>query len=88
MICAGKAHTSSFDHQQQYGLPTPIDALARIAEALNGKTLEDAKWDPRTGDLMLSFRPDLELQVFNFTGYEDWEIHFSNGTGEYSPHAR
>jgi len=88
MICAGKAHTSSFDHQQQYGLPTPIDALARIAETLNGKTLEDAKWDPRTGDLMLSFRPDLELQVFNFTGYEDWEIHFSNGTGEYSPHAR
>jgi hypothetical protein len=26
--------------------------------------------------------------VFNFTGYEVWEIHFPDGTGEYSPYAR
>jgi len=88
IILDGKAYTSSFDHQQQYGLTTPIDALSRIAETLNDKTLKDIKWDSRTGDLMLSFRSDLELQVFSFTGYEDWEIHFSNGTGEYSPHVR
>jgi len=84
----GKAWTSSFDHQQKYGLPAPIDAFARIAEALDGKTLGRAAWDNRTGDLLFCFEPDIELQVFAFTGYEDWEIHFCNGTGEYSPYAR
>ena len=70
------------------GLPAPIDAFARIPEALEGKTLREAKWDARTGDVMLSFEAEIELQVFNFTGYEAWEIHFSNGTTEYSPQAR
>ena len=84
----GKARMSSFDHQQRYGLPAPIDAFAQIAEALDGKTLREAMWDNRTGDIVLSFEPNVELQVFAFTGYEDWEIHFSNGTGEYSPYAR
>ena len=88
IIRDGKAHTSSFDHQQKYGLPAPIDAFARIAELLDGTTLREAKWNPRTGDLIFSFEPELELQVFNFTGYEDWEVHFSNGTSEHSPYAR
>jgi hypothetical protein len=88
IIRGGKATGSSFDHQQKYGLPAPIDAFAVIAEALDGRSVRQAKWDPQTGDLMLFFEPDLELQVFSFTGYEDWEVHFSNGTGEYSPYAR
>jgi len=88
IIRGSKNCSSSFDHQQKYGLPVPIDAFAQIAEALDGATVLEAKWDVRTGDLSLSFNPDTELQVFNFTGYEDWEIHFSNGTGEYSPFAR
>jgi len=88
IIRRSKNCSSSFDHQQKYALPVPIDAFAQIAEALDGATVLEAKWDVRTGDLSLSFDPDTELQVFNFTGYEDWEIHFSNGTGEYSPFAR
>jgi hypothetical protein len=88
IIRDGKSHRSSFDHQQQYGLPASIDAFAEIAAALDGKNLREAKWDTRTGDITLSFESDSELQVFNFTGYEDWEVHFSDGTGEYSPYAR
>jgi hypothetical protein len=76
-----------FSHKQKYGLPAPIDAFARIAEELDGKTLREAKWEPRTGDIVLFFEPNVELQMFKFTGYEDWEIHFSNGTGEYSNYA-
>jgi hypothetical protein len=88
IICNDKASTTSFDHEQMYGLTAPIDVFAKIAEALDGKTLREAKWDARTGDVVLFFEANIELQVFNFTGYEDWEIHFSNGTGEYSPYAR
>jgi hypothetical protein len=29
----------------------------------------------------------VEFRVFNFTGYELWEIHFPDGTGEYSPYS-
>ena len=83
-----KPRTSSFDHQQKYGLPAPIDAYERIRWHLEGKTLREAKWDVRTGDLILSFEFNIELQVFNFTGYEDWDIHFSDGTGELSNHVR
>ena len=71
IIRNGKPHTSSFDHQQKYGLPAPIDAFAQIAEALDGKSVLEAKWDARTGDVILSFELNVELQVFNFTGYED-----------------
>lgn len=88
IIRASKATGSSFDHQQKYGLPAPIDAFAVIAAALDGRSVRQAKWDARTGDLILFFEPDLELQVFSFTGYEDWEVHFSSGTSEYSPYAR
>jgi hypothetical protein len=83
-----KVHASSFDHQQKYGLPAPIDIFTQIAEALDGRDVRDAKWDALTGDLILSFMPNVELQVFNLTGYEDWEIHFPSGTGEYSTFAR
>jgi hypothetical protein len=88
IIRDGKARMSSFDHQQKYGLPVAVDAFAEIAEALDGKTLREATWDNRTGDIALSFEPNVELQVFAFTGYEAWEIHFGNGIGEYSPYAR
>jgi hypothetical protein len=87
IIRDGKAQTSSFDHKQEYGLPAPIDAFERIALALDGKTVTEARLDARTGDIVLTFAPEIELQMFNFTGYEDWEIHFSNGTGEYSTYA-
>jgi hypothetical protein len=87
IICDGNARVTSFDHQQKYGLPAPIDAFAQMAEVLDGRTLREAKWNARTGDVVLSFESNVEMQLFNFTGYEDWEIHFSNGTGEYSNYA-
>jgi len=40
--------------------------------------------DKETGDLLFQFADGIHVQVFNFTGYEVWEIHFPDGTGEYS----
>jgi hypothetical protein len=88
IISDGKNRTSSFDHKQKYGLPAPIDAFKQIAEALDGRAVREARWNARTGDLVLLFETNGELQVFNLTGYEDWEIHLSNGTFEYSNFAR
>jgi hypothetical protein len=84
----GKAGISSFDHQQQYGLPGPIDAIEKLQEELQHKTVTDAQLDKETGDLLFQFAGNIKLQVLNFTAYEIWEINFPDGTVEYSNSAR
>ena len=84
----GKAGISSFDHEQQYGLPAPIDAIKELQERLREKAVTDARLDRATGDLLFQFADNTMLQIFNFTGYEVWEISFPDGTGEYSNYAR
>lgn len=41
-----------------------------------------------TGDLLFEFAENITLQVLNFTSYEIREIHFPNGTGEYSNYVK
>ena len=79
---------SSFDHQQRYGLNAPIDAIRELQNTLRDKTVLEAGHDEETGDLLFQFTGDIKLQVFGFSGYEVWEISFSDGTGEYSNYAK
>jgi len=88
LIIDGKAGISSFDHQQKYGVPAPIDALNSLGQTLQGKVVTGAALDQNTGDLHFEFGGNIVLQVFNFTGYEIWHIHFPDGTGEYSNYVR
>jgi hypothetical protein len=87
LIKNNKALISSFDHQQKYGLPSPIDALSTLTGELQGQTLTCARFDEETGDLQFEFANETEFQALNFTGYEMWHISFPDGTGEYSNHA-
>jgi hypothetical protein len=75
---------SSFDHGQQYGLPAPIDAIAELQKALVNSTVVEAILDAESADLILAFDNHRKLQILTVTGYEIWEIHFPDGTGEYS----
>jgi hypothetical protein len=84
LVIDGKAGISSFDHQQKYGLPAPIDALNSLDQTLQGKLVTGASLESKTGDLHFEFGGNIILQVFNFTSYEIWHIHFPDGTGEYS----
>jgi hypothetical protein len=52
LIIDGKAGRSSFDHQQQYGLPAPIDAIRELQELIQDKRVIDARLDSETGDLL------------------------------------
>lgn len=79
---------SSFDHQQRYGLAAPIDAINKLQEELQNKVVTGARMRDETGDLLFEFADHLKLEVFSFTGYEDWEIHFPDGTGECSNYAK
>jgi hypothetical protein len=84
LIQNGRALLSSFDHQKKYGLPAPIDAKEKISALLEGKICLNVHFDSETADLILAFGETTKLQVFNFTGFEIWEIRFPDGTGEYS----
>jgi hypothetical protein len=88
VIKQGKERLSSFDHEQQYGLPAPIDAISELQKELADKTLTDAELDEQTGDLLSQFSEDIKLQVFAFSGYEVSEISFPDGTGQYSNQAK
>jgi hypothetical protein len=87
LIRDGRAELSSFDHLQKYGLPAQIDAKEQLAKLLKGTICNDAQFDAATGDLTFLFGKTAKLQVFNFTGYEIWEIRFPDGTGELSNYA-
>ena len=80
------AVVSSFDHQQKYGLPSPVDARSDLRKALNGQQVLEARLDQQTGDLLFAFSGQAHFQVFNLTGYEVWEMSFPDGSGEYSNH--
>jgi hypothetical protein len=84
----GSASISSFDHEQKYGLPAPIDAVEELKSHLGDKVLIDVRLDKETGDLLFRFSDGIHFHVFNFTGYEVWEIHFPDGSGEYSNFAK
>jgi hypothetical protein len=86
LIVDEQAVLSSFDHGQQYGLPAPIDAIAELAKELEGHSLNEVRLDKETADVVLSFAGRRKLQVFNFTGYEIWNIQFPDGRVEYSNH--
>lgn len=84
IVEGGHAGISSFDHQQQYGLPAPIDAVCALQEKLNELHVLDAKLDTECGDLVFRFTGAIGLRVFNFTAYEIWEMPFPDGAVEYS----
>src|ERR1035438_3870177 len=73
----GKAWLSSFDHQQKYGLPVPIDAIKVLQEQLQGKVVSEAHLDKETSDLIFQFSNHTKFHAFNFTGYEISEICFA-----------
>ncbi len=87
LIASGKPIISIFDHRQKYGLPQPIDAFEMLRTQLIGKGVSHAAISKTSGDLLLSFEGDVELELFNFTAYEVWEIKFPDGTSELSNYA-
>jgi hypothetical protein len=84
LITSGRAELSSFDHEQQYGLPAPIDAKAELRKELDGRICIDARLDAETGNLLFDFDGGVRIQVFNFSGYEVWYIVFPDRSGMYS----
>jgi hypothetical protein len=84
----GRASVSSFDHLQQYGLPSPMDSIEALQEILKDKILATVELERESGDLWFLFSERIKFQVFNFTGYEVWHFTFPDGTGQFSNYAK
>lgn len=79
-----KGLSSSFDHNQIYGLPAHINAIEELRAILETQSVIDAELDNDTGDFIFKFTDGLKLHFFNFTAYEVWEIYFPDGSQYFS----
>ena len=83
-VGADRRRRSNFDHRQQYGRPAQIDAPEEIKLKLSACKISTASLNEFTGDLEFAFDDQSILQIFNFTGYEAWEIRFQDNWVAYS----
>jgi len=66
---------TSEDDGQQYGLPEPVDAVARIRELLEGRVVSKVEVDKASADFTISFDNETALQIVNLSsGYEAWTL--------------
>ena len=67
------------DHEQQFGLPAPLDGQREALKLLSGKVVK-ATIREIASDLILVFNDGVYLEVFNdSSGYEGWECSCTNG---------
>lgn len=81
----GNFLASSFDLGEIYGNEGATNSQIRgtLEYEVKSQIVKHAAFSP-AGDLMISLENGFEIQIFNFTGYEVWEIQFPDGTSEYS----
>ena len=84
LVRKDEVNLSSFDHKENYGLSDAINAPAQLSRAVVHQKVNAASVDESTGDLEFAMADGSRLQVFNFTGYESWEVSFPDGTNMHS----
>lgn len=66
---------TSEDDGQQYGLPKPIDAQARVRELLRDRIVSKVNVDQASADFSIHFDNGTILQIVNLSsGYEAWTL--------------
>ena len=66
---------TSEDDGQQYGLPEPVDAVARIRELLESRVVSKVEVDQPSADFNIYFDNETVLQIVNLSsGYERWTL--------------
>ena len=70
---------TSEDHDQQFGLPAPVNTGGRVTKELGCDKISDLSHDPQTGDLFLRFSGDRYLQFLQLScGYEAWRLYMGD----------
>ena len=74
-IADGHILVTSSDHGHQFGLPSPVDAVATVISRTATQMVRAASISEVTGDLHIDFAAGLQLQVLQMSlGYESWRL--------------
>ncbi len=75
ILVEGRIAFAGSDDGHKFGLPAPVDGVARTTERLGGKSIQKVSIREDSGDLTIFFSDRTELEVLNMSaGYEGWEI--------------
>ena len=81
IVTRGRVALTSEDHGHQFGLPAPVDAVARCTELFSTRHVSAVTLREDTADLAIEFTDDLRLEVIpTSAGYESWRLHDPSGT--------
>lgn len=73
LVTADGIAVTAEDHGHVFGLPSPVDAGARVQLAVEGKKIRAVRIADRTSDLILEFEEGVSLEFLNLScGYESW----------------
>ncbi len=80
IVRSGCVKLGHCDHQQQFGLPQPVDAEVEATQLLAGRRVLRATLIEHTADVVIDFEGGIRLDVFNnSSGYEGWQLSGGNG---------
>lgn len=75
IIRKGRVRLASGDHDQSYGLDSPIDAAAQAAELLDHRGVGQVQLDKASADITLTFDDHVRMRTFNdSSGFEAWNL--------------
>lgn len=78
LILEGRIHVTSEDHNQLFGLGSPIDAGSKAIATVKSYSVKDYSIEDDTGDLSIHFSSGVTLQLINLSsGYESWRASHS-----------
>jgi len=80
LVGAERIIVTSEDHQQQFGLPSPLDAIECVTSQLKKLQVQSVACEANTGDLLLTFAENLCLQFLPTSSvYEAWRVNTEQG---------
>jgi hypothetical protein len=72
---------TSQDHGQKFGLPAPVDAVAKCTDLFSKRRVAAVHLRDATADLAIKFTDDLRLEIIpDSSGYESWQLTDPSGT--------
>lgn len=75
LIADGRIKVTSDDHNQQFGLPHPLDAREKALQIISSFEVVSAHVHTETADLTITFANAAQLQILQLSsGYEAWQV--------------
>ena len=79
LLIENKIKLVSLDHEQQFGLPKPLDLVEELTRKLSGKHLTKIEVIKDTFDLVLSLTDGHRIEIYiSSSGYETYDFSIDN----------